>query len=1000
MKSVFKSAGRIGQIVPLILLGILMASPFSGSAQPSSTYISPPSVTSPPQVNATNFINSGVWNIFTAGSPPVPYQTSSTYNWTNTGTMNCYIGWEFDYGPYPVGARGWSANFFNDTPGTISAQDLSVFPSLLLIQATNIVNKGQLSTGALGLLILKGSTVNLNRGGLEISGLAPSGSSNGQTNFTPDTAIYDEFWRGGTNALAFDGQSLWDGYSVGSVLLNGVGEVCGVSNASVVLGPYPPQVAISFTNALKPGVLLTTNSTGAAEPPITIYSNLVRQAIFVYVSDPNITPSARFGQSLGVSNIFLPAAVRLLTVSSNVVTGAQEVSTIYVRDTLAAVGTNGALLKSTYFDPGAACQAPTYRPESVNISRTDNGFAGGNSGNGGWPSDTFFYQDNFSNAVAMGQADTYSVRVDNLSAQPPAGFSVTNAPGRVEVYAKELNLNRTRITASAGIVISASNLISSAGATLDCQNLSFNLGSTNGLLNVTNLAIQSVSRFYGTVSEWSGFWTNYQVDIYTNYIQDTTTSNWVPANITNMVEVDLAITVVDAGGLSTTLPVNVLNMSLHSTNLIVSDTFRVNTLLLLDGQSLTINGGISLGGSLVNWDTATAPTLRYFTNNGTLSIPEEAYFGSDGPTNYAVFVNNGTINAGTERVNSDVFLNGGTQTTSGGFYVTTGSGRVENASIASDNDVQFNAGTLKLNNATITAKNQLYFAVTNSLFDAGGATANFLICYNGFDFAVKPATGALLGTALQTVTPKYGAVEHYWSALDLGNTTAGYTNNLALGQLVLVEGQSSEFIFGGTGASNAIYVDLLDLSQCPDFNDSDVFTIAPNLVIYYAAAKLPTSFTVPPNADGIPQEPEEYLNGKFGGHLQWVNSFVGPNSSVDVLINGKTSQVNKALRYSQIIDSNNNGIPNYFDANPFDPPPVVLSGSVVTNNPPPARKFAITWTAFPNTVYQVQYSTNLTPPVVWTLLQNYTNSTASNVVATVSDTNVLSSRRFYRVSHP
>ena len=60
------------------------------------------------------------------------------------------------------------------------------------------------------------------------------------------------------------------------------------------------------------------------------------------------------------------------------------------------------------------------------------------------------------------------------------------------------------------------------------------------------------------------------------------------------------------------------------------------------------------------------------------------------------------------------------------------------------------------------------------------------------------------------------------------------------------------------------------------------------------------------------------MNGQLGGHLVWVPGFAGPNSSVDVLINGKTVQVNKALRYSKIIDSNDNGIPNFYDPNPFD----------------------------------------------------------------------------------
>jgi hypothetical protein len=120
---------------------------------------------------------------------------------------------------------------------------------------------------------------------------------------------------------------------------------------------------------------------------------------------------------------------------------------------------------------------------------------------------------------------------------------------------------------------------------------------------------------------------------------------------------------------------------------------------------------------------------------------------------------------------------------------------------------------------------------------------------------------------------------------------------------------------------------------------------------------------------------------------------------VDVLINGHTAQVNKALRLSKIIDSNGNGIANYYDLNPFDAPPVIVSGAVVTNNPPPATSFAISWTAVAGAVYQVQYSTNLSP-TVWTPLQNYTNFSSSSVNVTVYDTNSVAGRRFYRVSRP
>jgi len=187
-----------------------------------------------------------------------------------------------------------------------------------------------------------------------------------------------------------------------------------------------------------------------------------------------------------------------------------------------------------------------------------------------------------------------------------------------------------------------------------------------------------------------------------------------------------------------------------------------------------------------------------------------------------------------------------------------------------------------------------------------------------------------------------------------------------------------------------------------------------NITIYYAAAKL--SFTPPP-ANGVSQEPEEYLNGMFGGHLRWVTNFAGPNSSVDVIINGQTYAVNRALRYSKIIDSNGNGIPNYYDPNPFTAPPPgsvaelmlsvamqQLAGQPATNqvqsqlSSPSPNVATLSWLAAPNTVYQVQYRTNLSPGG-WQPLLNYTNAASTNRVVTVQDTNAVSGQRFYRISH-
>jgi hypothetical protein len=305
------------------------------------------------------------------------------------------------------------------------------------------------------------------------------------------------------------------------------------------------------------------------------------------------------------------------------------------------------------------------------------------------------------------------------------------------------------------------------------------------------------------------------------------------------------------------------------------------------------------------------------------------------------------------------------------------------------------AGTLKFNNYNLVASGALNFEVTSALFDAGAASANVLTVDHGFNLLVKPPTGDMLGTTFRTRAPDWSYPEHTWAGQDRGASVAGYSNNVAIGQLVLGPvGLGPFYTFSGTSTANGLYADLLDLTSLGAGYTNEL-QIDPNLTIYYAAAKLGVT---PPASNGIPQLPEEYLNGQFGGRLRWVPEYAGPNSSTDVVINGQTVKVNTALRNSQIIDSDGDGIPNYFDATPFDS--LVLTGAMVDNNPPTPQAFAITWQAMPNIAYQVEFTTNSTL-INWQPLTGYTNHGPAKISATVWDTNASPSavRRFYRISY-
>ena len=104
-------------------------------------------------------------------------------------------------------------------------------------------------------------------------------------------------------------------------------------------------------------------------------------------------------------------------------------------------------------------------------------------------------------------------------------------------------------------------------------------------------------------------------------------------------------------------PVTVQNLILHSTNITVSDSMNVDQTLLLDGQSFTLLGEISLSGALQNWTGANAPHPPSSISPTTvfLIFANNAHFGDDTATNYVAFVNHGTINAGSQTINSADF---------------------------------------------------------------------------------------------------------------------------------------------------------------------------------------------------------------------------------------------------------------------------------------------------------------------------------------------------------
>jgi hypothetical protein len=562
------------------------------------------------------------------------------------------------------------------------------------------------------------------------------------------------------------------------------------------------------------------------------------------------------------------------------------------------------------------------------------------------------------------------------------------------------------------------HLISSSNAVIDCENLSFNIGSTNGNLTVENLAKDEVARLRGHIYTWSGYWTNTARVVITNNYRVSVDTNGVVTNavrvpLTNFITVRYHAFMLDAAGVATTLPVKVYDFVTHSTNVVMNDNANLVQNFFMDGKSFTLNGtllftNVSLPSVLdptgygptiylSDWVGANAPNLLYFTNNGTLTVPNEVHFGDDRAA-YASFVNNSNLNVGGINLSSTNYWIGGSLVAAGPMFLQGATGQIENCVVTAGGVVWLQGDNLKFNNVRLTAAGPLYLDVAGALLDAGPVSSNTFACGQGFSLLAKPTLGDLLGTAFHSaattdVVPS-PEVNHSWAGLDRGDDRSGYLNNAAIGKLKLTSSsQDPTFVFSGAGipdVTNGLYVDLLDLGDLAN-NYNNWIQINPDLVIYFAAARV--GF-IPPFTNGVAQSPEEYLDGQFGGHLRWVRSFAGPNSSVDVVINGRTVKVNKALRESKLIDSDGDGIPNYYDSTPFG---AGVQPTIALSKLPP-EAVAISWEASPNTIYRVD-AVNQFLSTNWQTLLWYTNNSATNRKVSFDDTNAPRGRsqRYYRV---
>jgi hypothetical protein len=366
-----------------------------------------------------------------------------------------------------------------------------------------------------------------------------------------------------------------------------------------------------------------------------------------------------------------------------------------------------------------------------------------------------------------------------------------------------------------------------------------------------------------------------------------------------------------------------------SGNLISTTLSPSATNLTWNGHSTLVGGADAVAAS-TNTSSVTVPYLNYI-NNGVVSDQGSTIWSAN-------FVNTGNINNG-----------------SNSFSLNSLTTTLLNGAIVAGGDITFSADSVFASNAVINAGKSLVLSPTNLLTDAGVSSSNIWTIGGaagvGFNLLTKPAMGDLLGTIVTNMAPTNKNVVNTWAARDLGAVASGFTNNAAIGWLALdgmgTDGHTAQFTFNGSGVSNALYVDCLQLLDAAAVRDNagNLSNLAfnTNIVIYYAQALI----------DGV--SVAEKLNHKNNDHLRWVPTYAGNFSSVSLVYpDGSTNIFNAALATSPNIDSNGNGIPNAADPSPFFVPSQINLTMTVTNS-----LLQIQWNTIPLATNYVFISTNM-----------------------------------------
>lgn len=977
-----------------------------------------------------------------------PYDFSGVNSYVNNGVI-AGTSIRFDYVD-DFGVRGPSEFFQNSDGARIDFADgyhFGNFPvfqeftrgfwsspfSMIRVNAKSIVNHSLMRIGAGGLMrlghtnqvdgSLTADVIDLANGKLVVD---PVGRAYGETllqsydqwvfptTYLNDLGVYDEWWGIGINTN---------------------------QNQQFFVESFNPTVVnvpqFRMTNAL--GTRLTTFLTldNAQSFGYTFFSNdptnIVIQAVYVQTGDTNVTADVRWypgaitwGDFLNNPNDFWTPIVQLQARTTNALTFQPETQSFYIVDQLGSAATNFFVARNDRF-------SQYFRPANYFVTRSEPFEFRFGSPTNMIPGPEAYYP-GFSNIVVTNSYSAYVFDLENLVYAVPAlpDASVHDLPGRIEIVGKSVDLTSTGIRAEGLVQIKTDNLLSTSNTIVDAQNLSFSLTYTNPAapstpLRIENLAKDHVDRLRGEVQLWSG--------VFTNQFGD--------AN-SNVFNVYYHVLVVDARGVSSRQEVSVADFEARSAGLRIQDNMVVSNRFDISATDLTVAGNVDVRNvlwgtnapNLVNLTIEPTGSLRLvgLADFGTTAKPLDNFINQGEVTSYSqsIVANHvdvtGVIRSGQNAFALFVTPFGGLvfsnffQLDSGPLYVKANNvARFAGAHVETLGSVRMEGPVYKFDATRIDAGTTIDLFVTGTLVDSGPNAGNVFSSSNTFALNTTVAAGSLLGTEIHAEPPPGGRYRFIWSAptnsdpaltnIPLGSVDAwiaatnraynAYATNVGVGHLILQTGTNTIFEFSGTQRGRALYVDLLEIrgtgitNLASLTNQLRLITNATSSIdIYFADV-------VAPNLQrGVSlgfQNLAEFLNGKKlgGGHLYWVGTYNGANTSEDVVVRGTSVRMNRALRRSQIIDMDLDGIANGNDDLPFQSGVSALTITSL-NLSQVDGKVTVNFLAF-NGLYEVQYTESMDAPV-WKTAASYTNSGATGVQASVTDPQPPSDKpRFYRL---